>query len=231
MSKDIDAVVGIYAKGPLNKGFFSAYYCLLKHWSFTGKRFQKYSVFASQCAAIKKEVFLAVGGFKEFKPGVDIENEELGRRLLDNNYTIVMNADLQVKHHFAGFKKLLYIFNNRTYWWVRFFLRHKRFEPALTTKSVGLATVAGPTAFIMFLCAVIFGKAPVFWLGFILFFALFLCGYFKFFVYVVKEKGFLFGLFSFFSTLFFCFVITFGAIRAINDVFLCKKEVKDAAGV
>jgi len=222
---DIDAVVGVYAKEPLNKGFFPAYYCLLKHLSFTGQRLQRHLVFASHCAAIKRDAFFDVGGFKDFPWGMDIENEDLGRRLLVK-YNIVMNADLQVKHHFAGFRKLLYIFNNRTYWWVKFFLKYKKFEPTLTTKSVGLATVAGPAAFIMFLCALAFVKTPVFWLGFILFFGLFLTGFLKFFAFVAREKGFLFGLSSFFATWFFSFIISYAAARAFlgNILFFNRRE-------
>lgn len=137
-----DAVVGRYAKEPLNPGLFARYYCLLKHWSHR-LGCDRYNVLAGQCAMIRRELFLTVGGYQPFRPGVDIENEELGRRVAARG-RIVLDPELQVAHEFAGPVKLARSLGRRSFWWTRYFTRHWTFERALTTRRVALATIGGP---------------------------------------------------------------------------------------
>jgi GT2 family glycosyltransferase len=220
----VDAVVGIYTKQPLNSGFFSEYYALLKYFGFSNKNIiQRYNVFSANCAAIKREVFFDCGGFKEFQWGVDIENEEFGRRIAAK-YNIILNPNLQVRHHFGSFKKIVFIFNNRVYWWVRLFLREKKFEKALTTRSFGLGTLAAPFAILTMFFA--FFNLKILWVISAILFAVFIRAYGNFFVFLLKEKDILFGLGAFMASLFFSFISSYAAFKALfSAAILRQKEV------
>ena len=146
-----DAVVGVYAKEPLNSGFFPRYYCLLKHASHQ-VACDRYTVFASQCAAIRREVFEAVGGFAPMGPGVDVENEELGRRVAARG-RIVLDPEVQVAHEFKTGWPLAQALYRRSLWWTRYFKQHRTFEAALTTRRLAAATVVGPVGIAMLLAA------------------------------------------------------------------------------
>jgi len=221
----IDAVVGVYSKEPLNKGFFPEYYALLKYFSHALKEVEKYNVFSAHCAAIKKEYFIDVGGFsRSLRWGEDIENEELGRRIAAK-YNIVINPSVQVRHYFGSFKKLVFIFNNRTFWWVRFFLKNKRFEQALTTRTFGLGTIAVPVAFVSLAGMIWSENLRLIW-GAIFIFSLlvFFAAYGRFIIFTIKEKKLRFGFQALLATLFFSFLITFAAARAVLCSFWALKK-------
>lgn len=222
--RSIAVVNGIYSDEPLNKGFFPEYYCLLKYNSFNYPGLTEYNVFASQCAAIRRKIFLSVGGFKKFKWGMDIENEELGSRI-SRKYKMILNSKVRVKHKFGGFKKLIYIFKNRIYWWVTFFLKHFQFENVLATKSIGIGTLCGPTSFFLFIISVII---PLNTIKFILILLaviillIFLGSYQNFYMLCFKKNGIFFMLKSIFTSYFFAFIMVWGAIEAVGHYIIKK---------
>lgn len=137
-----DAVCGAFATEPLNPGFFPRYAALLKHESH-GHRVRPYNVFASQCGLIRRTVFQAAGGFTPFRPGVDIENEEFGRRVAAR-WRLVLDPAVQVRHQFSAGPALAAKWFRRAFWWTRYFLRHRTFEPVLMTPRVAVGTLMGP---------------------------------------------------------------------------------------
>ncbi len=137
-----DAVCGAFASEPLNAGFFPRYAALLKHESH-GHRVRPYNVFASQCGLIRRAVFQAAGGFTPFRPGVDIENEEFGRRVAAR-WRLVLDPAVQVRHQFSAGPGLAAKWFRRAFWWARYFLRHRTFEPVLMTPGVAVGTLMGP---------------------------------------------------------------------------------------
>ena len=56
------------------------------------------AVFATWCAAVRKDVFAALGGFNEDIPDPTVEDEELGYAISDAGYSILLERDLQVTH-------------------------------------------------------------------------------------------------------------------------------------
>lgn len=167
---------------------------------------------------------MAVGGFRRIPWGMDIENEELGRRLAEAGYNIVINPEIQVRHHFASLRKLLFIFTRRTYWWVRFFFQrgNRRFEQALTTRSFELSTLAGPLSLIFGLLPWLWPSdsySPVFLLTSGLFLCLFLYGYGGFYRFLLGEKGIAFTMKGALVSYFFSFVIALGAFWGMLGAF------------
>jgi len=95
----IDAVFGSYDDAPPAPDFLSQYRNLLHryvHLEGAGKA----DTFWAGCGAVSRSAFLAAGGFNErryIRP--QIEDIELGYRLLDNGGRIVLSPVIQGAHH------------------------------------------------------------------------------------------------------------------------------------
>ena len=94
----LTAVFGSYDEEPGDGHFLSQYKNLFHRFVHQQAREESRS-FWSGCGAIRKEIFLAMGGFDAVKyPQPSIEDIELGRRLSMQGYKIVIDKAIQVKH-------------------------------------------------------------------------------------------------------------------------------------
>lgn len=94
----VTAVFGSYDDQPGDGHFLSQYKNLFHHFVHQQAREESHS-FWSGCGAIRREVFLAMGGFDAVKyPQPCIEDIELGCRLSMQNHKIVIDRTIQVKH-------------------------------------------------------------------------------------------------------------------------------------
>ena len=92
-----DALIGSYDDQPGSQNFLSQYKNLLHHYTHQHGRSQA-STFWGACGAIRKSVFMAIGGFDEAYRRPSIEDIELGYRLRRHGYRIVLDKQVQVKH-------------------------------------------------------------------------------------------------------------------------------------
>ncbi len=83
--------------GPMNNPW-SRYQNDYYHYSLRRVPGTITSVFATWCAAVRRDVFFEVGGFDERIPGAAVEDEEFGYELVDHGHTILLDRDLQVDH-------------------------------------------------------------------------------------------------------------------------------------
>jgi len=91
------AMFGSYDDQPAVPGVVSQYRNLLHHYTHqTGRR--EASTFWSGCGAIRREAFLAVGGFDERSHPRCIEDIELGYRLRQGGHSIVLDPSLLCTH-------------------------------------------------------------------------------------------------------------------------------------
>jgi hypothetical protein len=94
---DTDAVMGSYDRAPAEQNFMSQYrnlmHCFVHH---SGNRVA--TTFWGGCGAIRRKVFLEVGGFNEQYRKPSIEDIELGYRLSAANKKLALNSAIQVKH-------------------------------------------------------------------------------------------------------------------------------------
>jgi GT2 family glycosyltransferase len=91
------AMFGSYDDQPAVPGVISQYRNLLHHYTHqTGRR--EASTFWSGCGAIRREAFLAVGGFDERSHPRCIEDIELGYRLRQAGHSIVLDPTLLCTH-------------------------------------------------------------------------------------------------------------------------------------
>jgi glycosyltransferase involved in cell wall biosynthesis len=93
----LDAVIGSYDDAPSSKDFLSQYKNLM-HSFVHHTSSAEAGTFWSGCGAIRKETFLASGGFDESYTRPSIEDIELGYRLRSAGRKIVLDRDIQVKH-------------------------------------------------------------------------------------------------------------------------------------
>ncbi len=97
-NNDIDAVFGTYDDSPGCPSFISQYRNLL-HSYIHQISLVEAETFWTGCGAIRKDIFLKIGGFdcKSFRRP-SIEDIDIGYRLKDSGYRICLDKGLQVKH-------------------------------------------------------------------------------------------------------------------------------------
>jgi glycosyltransferase involved in cell wall biosynthesis len=91
------AIFGSYDENPGEANFLSQYRNLLHHYVHQTGR-EEASTFWGACGAIRREIFLALGGFDEQYVQPSIEDIEFGHRLKTAGYRIRLCKALQVKH-------------------------------------------------------------------------------------------------------------------------------------
>jgi GT2 family glycosyltransferase len=94
----VDALIGSYDDEPSEPNFLSQYKNLMHHYTHQTANDEAFT-FWGACGAIRREVFLKIGGFDAVKYArPSIEDIELGYRLEAVGGRIRMVKDLQIKH-------------------------------------------------------------------------------------------------------------------------------------
>ncbi len=91
------ALIGSYDETPYHTNFLSQYKNLLHHYVHQHGSDQA-TTFWGACGAIRRDIFLKLGGFKETYLRASIEDIELGYRLFSSGYPIRVEKTLQVTH-------------------------------------------------------------------------------------------------------------------------------------
>ncbi len=94
---DLAALIGSYDEAPHELNFHSQYKNLFHHFVHQNGSAEA-STFWGACGAIRRDVFLEVGGFDKSYERPCIEDIELGYRLRVMSHKIRLLPDLQVKH-------------------------------------------------------------------------------------------------------------------------------------
>lgn len=95
--KDLAALIGSYDGEPREANFHSQFKNLF-HYYVHQRGAAEASTFWGACGAIRREIFLEVGGFDQTYKRPSIEDIELGYRLKAASHRIRLFPDLQVKH-------------------------------------------------------------------------------------------------------------------------------------
>jgi GT2 family glycosyltransferase len=139
----LDALIGSYDDAPADPEFLSQYRNLLHHYVHqTSSRGA--STFWGACGAIRREVFLASGGFDEAYRVPSIEDIELGCRLRERGHKILLDASLQVKHlkRWRAFELVETDFRRRALPWTRLILRQRTLPDDLNLRRAARLTTA-----------------------------------------------------------------------------------------
>ncbi|MEQ9371492.1 MAG: glycosyltransferase family 2 protein [Coleofasciculus chthonoplastes F3-SA18-01] len=94
---ELAALIGSYDDQPGAPNFLSQYKNLFHHYTHqTGS--EDASTFWGACGAIRRDIFLAIGGFDQSYRLPCVEDIELGNRLKSRGYQIGLRKTIQVKH-------------------------------------------------------------------------------------------------------------------------------------
>lgn len=125
---DLAAVFGSYDDAPAASGFLSQYKNLLHHYVHQ-TACEEASTFWAGCGAIRRDVFLGLGGFDERYRHPCIEDIELGYRLKETGHRIRLRRTLQGKHlkRWSVISLLKADFFRRALPWTELILRDSQF--------------------------------------------------------------------------------------------------------
>jgi GT2 family glycosyltransferase len=123
------AVFGSYDDSPAAPSFLSQYKNLLHHYVHQRGN-EEASTFWAGCGAIRRDVFLATGGFDVSYDRPAVEDIELGYRLTQAGHRIRLCKTLQVKHlkQWTALSLLRADIFHRALPWTRLILHHRRFD-------------------------------------------------------------------------------------------------------
>lgn len=121
---DLAAVFGTYDDSPSEPDFLSQYKNLLHHYTHTTSH-EDASSFWSGCGAVRRRVFMDVGGYDEEERYPSIEDIRLGYRLRKSGHRIRMCKELQAKHlkHWGAARLLTTDFLQRALPWTVLIMR------------------------------------------------------------------------------------------------------------
>ncbi|NWG03417.1 MAG: glycosyltransferase family 2 protein [Syntrophaceae bacterium] len=122
------ALFGSYDQEPAESNFLSQYKNLSHHYVHQISN-EEASTFWAGCGAIRRQIFLQMGGFDESYKKPCIEDIELGYRLKQAGYRIRLLKDLQVKHlkRWGIISMTKSDFFDRALPWTELILRDRRF--------------------------------------------------------------------------------------------------------
>ena len=124
----LTALFGCYDDEPGETNFLSQYKNLFHHYVHQRSQ-EEASTFWAGCGAIRRKVFLELGGFDESYRKPCIEDIELGYRLKKAGYKIRLSKTLQVKHlkRWTILSLLKSDFFDRALPWTELILRDRHF--------------------------------------------------------------------------------------------------------
>jgi GT2 family glycosyltransferase len=219
-----DAVVGTVSEVPLNRGIFQDYWALLKSY-FHSLPIGHSTTFYPMIGIIKKKIFEEVGGFDSRIAGASIEDYEFSFRLTQKGYKVLFNPRILASTSYKDFLTSIKQSINRAKKWSIIFLDRRKFDNHTTTLSQGIGNILGFLIWI-FLALSYFN-------AFILFPTLVLLIVFlyinrKFFTFIFKKRGCIFGIVCIFIYLISSFFITMGSILGALYIFRSKESRKKA---
>jgi glycosyltransferase involved in cell wall biosynthesis len=137
------AATGRYDPEPANETAFAHYKALWTFWNWeiTGAATGESGHLQGALAAMRKDVFEAIGGFDEAYQGGNVEDYELSSRLREAGHRIVFDDRLRGRHHFPGFTTVARNYWDRTRMWIRLRPELKGFSSGQASKRSGVAAI------------------------------------------------------------------------------------------
>lgn len=215
---DLTAVTGVWQRPRKSKKFFPNFKAL-RDWSYwinERKRKDYYYLFSTRIAAVKRDVFLRLGGFNERYRGADIEDIEFTYKIT-SRYAVIFDEKVRVKHEFENFWPVAKKYFRRSFFWSQLFSERKKFDPVTITILETISGAAAVASFPMFILGFAFSPAFFVALSCLL---INLWGVRKFLRYVYRQEGLIFAIKSFFTSYILYFVIYAGAGTAAVSLIL-----------
>ncbi|MFH1591802.1 MAG: glycosyltransferase family A protein [Candidatus Woesearchaeota archaeon] len=200
---EVIGVIGLPNTTSLRKGMAPDYNALKNHYTLFIAE-EKNNYFTTQMGAIKKSIFEQVGGFDENFKSADIEDIEFGLRIPEDK-KILINKNLIISHHFPHFSKIIKNYFKRSFLLAKYVKKNKKLSKAhANLKGMISVLVVLLTTILLILS----------WTNKLVFFSFILAGVgfilinSGLFLFVMKKRGFLYGLLAIFFE--FCFELSIG---------------------
>jgi glycosyltransferase involved in cell wall biosynthesis len=222
---DLFAITGVWDKKQKTHKFFPKYKAL-RDWSYwINERDPNhyYYLFSTRIAAIKKDLFLRLGGFNTTYKAALVEDMELTYRIA-RRYAVVFNPKAKVAHEFEDFVPIARKYFWRSFYWSRIYRERKKFDPVATTVKEALTTISAAGFSVSLVLA---GFCWIFlswndsyrWLFLhmvfsficIFFLVIHLWGVYKFLRFAYKEEGLMFAVKSFLTGIILYIIILSGS--------------------
>ncbi|MDP3888555.1 MAG: glycosyltransferase family A protein, partial [bacterium] len=154
---DLTALTGVWVRPKKTSRFF-ANYKALRDWSYwINERQVKgyYYLFSTRIAAVKRDVFLRLGGFNEAYKGADIEDIEFTYRIA-SRYAVLFDEKIRVKHEFEDFGPVAKKYFRRSFFWSQLFSERKKFDPVAMTISETITGLGAVLSLFFFLLSFVY---------------------------------------------------------------------------
>ena len=127
---DVAALFGSYDDTPRAQNLVSGYVNLRHHWTHQNAAREAWT-FWSGCGAIRRDVFLEIGGFDQSYARPSVEDIALGRKLRLAGHRVLVCPQVQAKHlkRWTLFSWLRTDIRDRAIPWTRLMLQEKREVP------------------------------------------------------------------------------------------------------
>lgn len=236
---DLYALTGVWDKKQKSPKFFPKFKAL-RDWSYwINERDPKnyYYLFSTRVAAIKRDLFLRLGGFDTTYKHALVEDIELTYRIA-KRYAVVFNPKAMVAHEFEDFGPILKKYFWRSFYWSKIYRERKKFDPVATTGKEAVTTVsAGGVVGIIILWGIVRIIREIWGIGIIGeiekwlwvvgcgLLAVHLFGVRKFLWFAAREEGIIFAVKSFLVGMVLYMAILAGAAISFVNV---KSQMSNA---
>jgi glycosyltransferase involved in cell wall biosynthesis len=142
---DLTAITGVWDKHQKTHAFFPQFKALRdwSYWTNEADRDGYYYLFSTRVAAVKRDVFVRLGGFNEsFR---QMEDVEITYRIA-KRYAIIFAPDVRVHHEFEGFWPVARKYFWRSFYWSSLYRQRRKFDPVATTLWESLAALSAVSA-------------------------------------------------------------------------------------
>ena len=160
----VGALFGSYDDNPPKRGLITRYKNLQHHYVHQHGR-REASTFWAGCGAIRRDLFLAMGGFDEGYARPSIEDIELGLRLVREGQHIRLCPDVQVAHlkRWTLTRWLRADIMDRAIPWTRLILSSARMPSDLNLDA--RSRLSALIAWLLVACAIVGFRFPYAWMG------------------------------------------------------------------
>jgi len=186
--ENIKCLIGIYAKEPANKGIFQSYKALLEYYWSKNQNHTDY--FMPACGAIRRRVFEEIGGFNNNCK--EVEDFEIGYRITEK-YKIYLDSRIQVYHNFPNLLTCIKKYYKRCFFWTRIFLKRRKFDNIASSEKTALNSIVTVMTLLSLIIAAI---NPTILIATTTLIIVYLILNIKLYQFLLKEKGFIFTVYS-----------------------------------
>ena len=227
-SDSAQCVIGVCTTEPLNKGFVPRYMAMFEYIHLLGARDNRVSVFAPRCGAIKKDLFLKVGGYDESYKGADVEDFELARRI-NKTDSIILNPNMRVRHQFVNnFGEAVKNYFKRAVMWIHLFLKDRQLDNAgPTAPSNGIAAVCSFFSFLTLFLVPFSSTARYICVSLLI---LFVLANLKWWDFMRREAGLLFSLKALLLNYLLGIDIIIASLYGVMSYYVRKEQGVHSAG-